>query len=373
MAIRQIISAPPVQVPLVPLRPSRRASVSAFGVSAFRLYDHSSLNKLELAVKRIVALLLFLLAGCSPTGSFKVTAVPADQTIKERVVYRAPGLVTDRIAVVEISGILMNGHVPGLLSEGENPVSYAVEKLVAAENDPRVKAVVLRINSPGGSVTASDSLYQEVLAFKCRTRKPVVAYFQDVAASGAFYTACACDEIVAQRTSVTGSIGVVMQMVDLSGLMAKFGVCADAITSGAFKDAGSPFREMKPEERKLFQGIVNSFYNQFVDVVAAGRPNLSRSQILTLADGRVYTATQALEAGLIDRIATFQEAIEVAEKRAGIKSAHVVMYHRPLAWTPNIYASTPAGTPQTINLFNFELPQLWTSRPQFMYIWQIEG
>ena len=324
-------------------------------------------------MKTTLAFCLLAIAGCMPTGNFKISSMPADQTVKERIVYRAPGFVTHRIAVIEVSGILINAHTPGLLSEGENPVSYAVEKLQAAERDPRVKAVVLRINSPGGSVTASDTLYQEVLAFKGRCHKPVIAYFQDVAASGAYYTACAADEIIAQRTSVTGSIGVVMQMMDLSGLMAKIGVGADAITSGHFKDAGSPLRTMKPEERKLFQGIVNGFYNQFVEVVATGRPKLSRSDVLTLADGRVYTAQQALEAGLIDRIATFQDAISAAESRAGISAAHVIMYHRPLAWTPNIYASSPTGNPQTINLFNLDLPQSWTSRPQFMYIWQIEG
>ena len=324
-------------------------------------------------MKKTITLALIVAAGCSPSGSFKITAIPADQTIQERIVYRAPGFVTDRVAVIEVSGILLNARTPGLLSEGENPVSYAVEKLVAAEKDPRVKAIILRINSPGGSVTASDSLYQEVLAFKGRTKKPVIAFFQDVAASGAFYTACACDEIIAQRTSVTGSIGVVMQMVDLTGLLCKIGVSADAITSGPFKDAGSPLRQMKPEERKVFQGLVSSFYNQFVDIVVAGRPNLTRSQVLTLADGRVYTATQALEVGLVDRIGTFQEAVQAAENRAGIKSANVVMYHRPQTWTPNIYAQNPTGTPQTINLFNLELPSSWTSHPQFMYIWQVEG
>jgi len=312
-------------------------------------------------------------AGCQPSGSFKITALTADQTLQEEVVCRHPGWVTNRIALVEVSGILMNAHTPGFFSEGEHPVSLTVEKLAAAAQDNRVKAVVLRINSPGGSVTASDSLYQEVMAFKKKTGKPVVAYFQDVAASGAYYTACAADEIIAQRTSVTGSIGVVMQTVDLSTLMKKVGISADAITSGTFKDAGSPFRQLKPEERKVFQGLIDDFYNQFVAVVVAGRPKLSREKILTLADGRVYTAQQALESGLIDRIATPIEAFEVAKKRAGISAAHIVMYHRPLAWTPNIYAANPTGTPQAVNLFNITLPSIWTRHPHFMYIWSVEG
>jgi protease-4 len=318
-------------------------------------------------------MMIVAVVGCQPSGSFKITALPSDQTLREDVVYRHPGWVTNRIALIEVSGILLNAHTPGLFSEGEHPVSLAVEKLAAAARDPRVKAVVLRINSPGGSVTASDSLYQEVLAFKKRTGKPVIAYFQDVAASGAYYTACAADEIIAQRTSVTGSIGVMMQMVDLSKVMAKIGIGADAITSGAFKDAGSPLRQMKPDERKIFQDIIDDFYNQFIDVVVAGRPKLNREKIVTLADGRVYTAQQAIEHGLIDRIGTPDDAFAAAMKRAGVRAAHVVMYHRPLDWTPNIYAAGPSETPRAINLFNITLPSIWTARPQFMYIWSVEG
>jgi len=321
----------------------------------------------------VVSFASFFAAGCMPTGSFKITSLPADQTLQEEVVQRCPGWVSNRIAMIEVSGVLMNSHSPSLFSEGEHPVSVTVERLTAAANDGRVKAVVLRINSPGGTVTASDSLYQEVLAFKKKTGKPVIAYFQDVAASGAYYTACAADEIIAQRTSVTGSIGVVMQMADFSRLLTLVGIGADAITSGPYKDAGSPFRPMKSEERLVFQGLVNGFYDQFVKVVSAGRPKLTREDVVKLADGRVYTAEQALQNGLIDRIGTIQDAIEFAEKRAGVTAAHVVMYHRPLAWTPNIYATSPATPPQATNLLNICLPSFWTHYPRFMYIWQVEG
>jgi protease-4 len=323
---------------------------------------------------RALGLALVLAApACAPTGSFKISAVPSDQTLREEIVYRDSIWVSHRIAVIEVSGILMNSHELGLLSEGEHPVSLLVEKLAAAAADSRVKGVVLRINSPGGSVTASDTMYEEILAFRKKTGKPVIAFFQDVAASGAYYLACAADEIIAQRTSVTGSIGVIMQMVDLSGTMAKLGISADAITSGPFKDAGSPLREMKPEERKVFQGLVDGFYRQFVHVVASGRPKLDAEKVAKLADGRVYNAVQALEAGLIDRIGTLPEAVEAAKARAGIKAAHTVIYRRPLAWTPNVYASAPGGVPQTVNLVNISLPPVWTKQPRFMYIWASEG
>jgi len=312
---------------------------------------------------------LLFLCGCPAPGGIKITPVPADQTLHEHVVHRDKGWVSNRIAIIDISGVLMNNRTPGLLSEGEHPVSLFMEKLSAAEKDNRVKAVILRVNSPGGTVTASDTMYQEILAFKKKSGKPVIAFFQDVAASGGYYLSCAADEIMAQRTSVTGSIGVIMQMFNFAGSMAKLGMTADAITSGAHKDTGTPFRPMRAEERALFQKLVDDFYEQFVNAVAAGRPKLTTEQVRTLADGRVYNADQALAAGLIDRIGTLHDAIDVAKQRAQITSALAVSYRRPGDWSPNIYSQAPSQQAQTLNLINVTLPDLWTSEPRFMYIW----
>ncbi len=309
------------------------------------------------------------LAACSPGGGFKVTPIPADQSLGERMIKRTPGWVSDRIAVIDISGILMNAEEFEFFSEGEHVVSQIVEQLDTAANDKRVKAVVLRINSPGGTVTASDILYEEIRAFREKTGKPVVAFFQDVAASGGYYLACAADEIIAQRTSVTGSIGVIMQMVDLTGTMSKLGIKAEAITSGSFKDAGSPLRPLKQEERLVFQAMIDGLHRQFVAVVDEGRPELDRDTVVKLADGRVYLAEQALELGLIDAIGTIHDAVDAAKKRAGVERAHVVTYRRPLAWTPNIYAQGPARSSLNVNLLNIEGRFDWTIRPRFMYIW----
>ncbi len=329
-------------------------------------------NQILRRVSLMSAILAPLAAsGCSPSGSFKITAMPSDLTLEERVVQRHPGWVSDRIAMIDISGILINGKSPGLFSEGEHVVSLIVEKLRAAAADKRVKAVVLRINSPGGGVTPSAILHAEIKAFRKNTGKPVVAYFQDVAASGAYYLACATDEIIAQKTTITGSIGVIMQMIDLSGTMTKLGIRADAIKSADFKDAGSPFREMKPEERAVFQEIVDGFYAQFLEVVEQGRPKMTKASVVKLADGRVYTAQQALDSGLIDVIGTIHDAFESARRRAGIDAAHVVAYHRPLSWTPNVYATAPASAP-AFTFMNINLPDYWTKRPRFMYIWSIE-
>ncbi|UCG32518.1 MAG: signal peptide peptidase SppA [Phycisphaerales bacterium] len=308
-------------------------------------------------------------AGCGPRG-LKITPVPVDRTLKERVLMRGEGFSPPKIALIDVEGVLMNADTGGLLEEGEHPVSLLLEKLHKAEADERVKGVVLRINSPGGSVTASDLMYQEIQGLKARTGKPIVAVFMDVAASGGYYVACACDEIIAHRTSVTGSIGVVMQMFTVYGTMEKIGMTADAIKSGPNKDAGSPFRSMEAAERELFQEMVNEFYEQFLRIVTKGRPQLTPERIRELADGRVFTAEQALEAGLVDRIGTLRDALAVCAERTGLESPQVVVYHRPLAWKPNIYAQSPYPGAQRDHKLVLALPSWMTSpAPRFMYLW----
>jgi len=246
-----------------------------------------------------------------------------------------------------------------------------VEKLDRAAKDRSVRAVVLRINSPGGGVTASDLMYQELLDFKKRTegKRPVVAMLMDVAASGGYYVACGADRIVAQPTSVTGSIGVIMQLFSLAGTMDKIGAESTAIKSGPMKDAGSPFKKLKPEEREIFQGLVDQFYDRFVQVVAKGRPHLSAEQVRKIADGRVWSAQQALELGLIDQIGTLRDTLAEVKAKIGAERVRVVIYHRPLGWRPNIYAETPAGAPQ-VNMVNIHLPDgLIMPQAQFMYLW----
>jgi protease-4 len=249
-------------------------------------------------------------------------------------------------------------------------VSLLLEQLDIAREDPRVKGVILRINSPGGTVVASELMRDEILHFR-KSGKPVVAVLMDVAASGGYYIACACDEIVAQPSTVTGSIGVLMQTVDVSGTMNLIGVKSDAITSGPNKDAGSPLRAMKPEERQLFQTIVNEMHDRFVRVVDEGRANLDEQQVRALADGRIYTARQALEAGLIDRVAGMREAVAVAKQRAGVKRVRLVTYHRPFDYRANYYSKAPAFPPGDTNLLKLETNALLEqTTPRFYYLWR---
>ena len=311
-------------------------------------------------------LLLIATSGCVP-DSFIVTPITHQQDLVEKVLERPAWYVRDRVAIIDVDGIILNANRRNLLASGENPVVYLLEQLDAARKDRRVKAVVLRVNSPGGSVTASELMHQEITRFR-ETGKPVVVMMLDVAASGAYYLACAADEIVAARSTVTGSIGVIMQTFDATGTMQKLGMRADAIKSGDQKGAGSPFESMTPEQRAVFQVMITELYDQFVDVVAAGR-DLPRETVRELADGRIYTASQALELGLIDRVGTMRDAIAAARERAGIDRAALVTYARPYGHAPNYYADHPVP-PAQVNLLNVDLGgRLASVRPPFMYLW----
>ena len=329
-----------------------------------RLHRNRSLGPVLAA-----ALITPMFIGCGPT-SFVITPVSVDRSLKERTLRKGDGWAPPKIALIDIDGVLLNAHTGNFFSEGEQPVALLLEKLQKAQKDDRVKAVVLRINSPGGTVTASDLMYHEIRKFSHSTEKPVIAVFMDVAASGAYYLACACDEIIAHPSTVTGSIGVIMQMFNVTGTMQKLGVTADAIKSGPNKDAGSPFRNMSPEERAIFQGLVDQFYEEFLKVVATGRSHIDLEKIRELADGRVFTAQQALEHGLIDRIGTLDDAVQTCLDRTGLESASLITYYRPLAWKPNIYAAAPDHPARSDGKLTLAFPRWMTSpTPRFMYLW----
>ena len=203
------------------------------------------------------------LTGCAPM-SFLITPVQRPHGLVEHVVSRDSFWAGDRIALIDIDGVLRNAPAGSLLGPtGDNPVVLFKEKLDQAAGDDRVKAVVLRINSPGGGVTASDLMYSELIEFKKKTGKPTIACILDVGASGAYYIACGADKIYAAPTAVAGSIGVIMIAPDFSGTMQKLGVRANIIKSAAFKDAGSPLREMSAADRDIFQKMIDQMYERF--------------------------------------------------------------------------------------------------------------
>jgi len=296
--------------------------------------------------------------------------VPADSALIESVVAADPGwFVADKIAVIDVDGVLINAREKSLWGWGENPVSLFVEKLDRAGADPNVRAVIVRINSPGGGVTASDIMYERLMRFRRERRAPVLAVIEDVGASGGYYVACGADEIMAHRTSVTGSIGVLVQTVSFAGTMVKLGITAEAIVSGPRKAIASPLMPLDPEDRKILQGIVDTFYARFLKVVDEGRPKLNAEQVHALADGRVYAGEAALANGLVDALGTMDDAVARAKARSGAKRVKVVMYHRALGHRANVYSGATAP-PAQVNLVNLSVPGLLDlTRPQPLYLW----
>src|SRR5207249_10158147 len=220
-------------------------------------------------------------------------------------------------------------------------VARIKDELTLAAEDEHIKALLLRINSPGGTVTASDIIYHEIMAFKQKRKIPVVAVIMDLGASGGYYIAVTGDRIIAHPTSVTGSVGVIMLRVSAEGLLQKIGVEASAIKSGAKKDIGSPFRPMTEDERAIFQSMINGFFSRFLEVVTKGRKALPADQLKLIADGRVLTGPQAVQLGLVDQVGYLDDGIAAAKQLAGLADARVVMYVRPGTYKNNIYSQAP--------------------------------
>ena len=318
-------------------------------------------------MRRLAALALagsLALSGCSLVT---LDLQPRIRPLEERTV---EGKGTSKILLLDLSGMLSE-DLPSFSIGAPPPrvplLARVREELNKAEGDDRVRALVVRINSPGGTITASDILYHELVAFKTRKKVPVIAAIMDVGASGGYYAALAADTIVANPTTITGSIGVVMVTVNAQGLLEKIGVAPLAIKSGPMKDAGSPFRALTEPERAVFQGIIDDFYGRFVALIAQSR-RLPEDRVRAVADGRVYTADQALRLGLVDRVGYLEDVVALARERAGLDEAKVIMYHRPKEYRANIYSQTPPASTAESALAQFAAA-LGGGGPRFLYLW----
>ena len=328
-------------------------------------------------MSRVACLLLFVLAplvGCG-IPSFLITPVANTNKLQERLVQQ--GKSGDKVAIIEVEGMLMNMSSGGFLQPTENPVSLFKQQMRAAARDKSVKAVVLRVNSPGGTVTASDTMYEIVKDFRRSTKKPVIASTQEVCASGAYYICCAADAIVVHPTSVVGSIGVLFSTMEFEGTLGKLGIRAESIKSGPLKDMGSPFKELSRHERAVMQEMVDEYFKRFVGIVTAARPVREPPPTLPLAgdytgvySGRVFSGERAVELGLADHAGRLEDAIKLAKKAAGAKDAKVIMYRRPYGYGGSIYASADASPPKAGTL-RLELPESRMFLPGgFYYLWK---
>lgn len=315
----------------------------------------------------LVVAIAFLLNGCAFVN---VPLLTSPTALDEKVV---EGKGRKKILILDITGIVSEREKSGgLLSKGASSmVDLTRESLKKAEEDEDLAGVIVRINSPGGTVTASDIIRHDLAAFRERKKVPVHACIVGIGASGGYYIATAADEIVAHPTAITGSIGVMLLKFNLEGLLEKVGVREQTIKSGDKKDILSPFRAATPEEKRLVQAIIDQLHDRFLDMVVS-RPNntLKREELLPLADGRIYTAPQAVAAGLVDKIGYLDDVIADMKKKLDIEEAKVVIYHRPGSFKGSIYAGDPSDAATFANLFGIAGGADLLPESRFMYLWQ---
>ena len=269
----------------------------------------------------------------------------------------------DFIAIVPVQGVIVE---PPSDNPGKGSVGQLTNLLKQLRKEEHLKGLLLMVDSPGGGVTASDRMYEELRRFKTETKLPVVALFEDVAASGGYYVSMAADHIIAHPTSITGSIGVISHFYDFSELMGRVGVEVNTIKSlnfqgkESFKDIGSPYRKMKPEERALMQKLITEMWERFVTVVAEGRKGkLTPEQIRKLADGRVYSGPEALRQHLIDQVGYVPDAYQEIRKRCGNTKAKIVRYLPEKSWEDLFRAEAE----------NFH-PKLELPSSRILYLWE---
>jgi len=322
-----------------------------------RLFPHRALalcGRVVLARSLACSFALVLLAGCQPKVAVNVGF--GGGKIKEVAVLDSGE--SSKVAVIEVRGLIADFNRPTLLGPGVNVVDRFVAELEMARKDTSVKAVVLRLNSPGGTVTASDTMYRELRRFRDETGKPVVASMSEVAASGAYYLALGADTIYAQPTTITASIGVIFPTLNVSEGLAKIGVHSRSVTSGPNKDIANPLEPMREGQYAVLQAMVDEYYAAFKGLVVERR-KLSREVVDQATDGRIVTGRQAKAWGLVDENGGLREAFDEAKRRAGLDRARLVKYVEEGRPVQSPYASAGDVMPKVeTNIVQINMPEL---------------
>jgi signal peptide peptidase SppA, 36K type len=300
-------------------------------------------------IRTLFALLLLSLglAACAPSFSVfgNANAPYQEQTIA--------GSGSGKILLVSIDGLISEHGKEGLLRSRPSTVEEVVAQLKLARKDKDIKALVLKVDSPGGTTAASDVIYHELMAYKAETGVKVVAAMMGLAASGGYYVSLPADRICALPTTITGSVGVIFLQPRVAGLLDKIGVGVDVSKSGAQKDMGSPFRPATPEEKQLVDGMVKAQAARFLDLVRERR-KLDPAALAVVSTARVFTAAEAKDLGLVDSIGYMEDAVTEAAKLAGLPAdARVVSYRRRPAPDATYYqpgAESPEPRPALVNL-----------------------
>jgi len=276
-------------------------------------------------IKRFITIgfICLIIQGCAFV-SLDFKSLMTLSPLEERVIVRGS---KEKILSIEILGPITVTSVRDRILPGEGTLERLDAVLSKASKDPRIKGIILKIDSPGGGLTASDLVYRKIMEFKKTKRLPVVSCIVGEGTSGAYMVAIAGDKIVALPSSIVGNIGVLLSSISLEGLMDKLGIRNQTITSGRFKDSGNPLRDMTDEDRDILNSIVMDFYRAFLKRVQLRRP-ITDTDIAVIKDGRVLTASSGLKYHLVDKVGYFEDAMDMVENMAGIQGATVVMYRR---------------------------------------------
>jgi len=310
--------------------------------------------------------LVFLFTGCA---SFDLKILTdKSEPLRE---FTLSGTASSKVLIIPIDGVISDHDDFSLLTEDPGMVEHVVSQLRLAEEDSRVKAVLLKINSPGGLTTASDIIYNELMRFQERTKKTIVVSMLDVAASGGYMISLPADLITAHPTTVTGSVGVIFMRPQVSGLMDKLGLNVKITKSGKNKDMGSPFRNGTKEEDKLFQHLIDQLNNRFISLVTKHR-KITPENLAEIKTARVFLAEDALKNGLIDKICYLDDAINECKRLAKIPDASRVVVYRRLRYpNDNIYnTSISHYGGSKVSLINSDILNLMgASKTGFYSIW----
>ena len=316
-----------------------------------------------------IIVLVFMTSSCVYTnvdlGSMFQGGDPLSEvTVKEGGV--------NKVLVIDLEGVISGqSEDDGFLRNRLSSTSWVRQNLDKAANDDRIKAIILEIESPGGDVTASDIIYNDLMRFREETAIPVIVLMKNLATSGGYYVAAAADNIVALPTTITGSVGVIFMGFSIEGLMHKVGVKSQPVISGDKKDIGSPFRDMSEDEKELIQGIVNQHFERFMDIIKKGRPQMSPSDLKVVSDARILTAKQALELHMVDQIGYFSDALSNAARLGKISGIpRVVKYQRPYEYIGDIYSHSNQANASVKNVFGLNPRRAdFIPKAAFMYIW----
>ncbi len=313
-----------------------------------------------------VLLAMVVLSGCAAP---KVKLFPdATEPLRE---FTLEGKKKGKVLIVSVRGIISGSPRQGLLSAQPSMVQEIVGQLKRAEQDKQIKAVLLKIDSPGGTVTASDVLYHEIMAFKSRSKAKVVVMMMNVAASGGYYMALPADYIMAHPTSVTGSIGVIFMRPQVADLMGKIGVDVEVSKSGENKDMGSPFRRSTDQEQEIMQDLTDAMGDRFLELVAQHR-TLTSEALADVATARIYLAEEARKLGLVDEVGYLSDAVTKAKSLAELPAdAKVVVYRRTRYADDNWYndaVNQVTGPGAALVKIDWPVPSA-ALKPGFYYLW----